>query len=164
VAEVPLLLRYVLLLDLPGNGAKAFDGLRPPFSAHVRSCESRGTRPISLDVVEQQSVVKRPISEALESASEPKRAPQISPLRCAPVEMTILFEDGILCLQEEYEISSATTLSSRPERSVVERSAVLFSPRLRPLRFGKTCELSELCELNQLLVSCPLEIRSNSGR
>jgi hypothetical protein len=53
-----------------------------------------------------------------------KRKPQISPLRCAPVEMTILFEDRILRLHEKHEILAATELSSRPERSVVERSAV----------------------------------------
>jgi hypothetical protein len=30
----------------------------------------------------------------------PKKKPQISPLRCAPVEMTILFEDRIPRFQE----------------------------------------------------------------
>ena len=42
--------------------------------------------------------------------------PQISPLRYAPVEMTILFGNKALRCQAE--------LSSRPERSVVERFAV----------------------------------------
>ncbi len=46
-------------------------------------------------------------------------APQISPLRYAPVEMTIL-------LGNETQ-SSQTNLSSRPERSGVERSAVSLS-------------------------------------
>jgi hypothetical protein len=57
---------------------------------------------------------------------DPKKKPQISPLRCAPVEMTILFEDRISRFQEKYEILAATELSSRPERSVVERSAAFF--------------------------------------
>jgi hypothetical protein len=56
----------------------------------------------------------------------PATRPQISPLRCAPVETTILFKDGIPRFQERYEILAATELSSRPERSVVERSAVLW--------------------------------------
>jgi hypothetical protein len=30
----------------------------------------------------------------------PKKRPQISPLRCAPVEMTILFESAIPCFHE----------------------------------------------------------------
>jgi hypothetical protein len=34
-----------------------------------------------------------------------EKNPQISPLRCAPVEMTNLFEDGIPCFQDKYEIS-----------------------------------------------------------
>jgi hypothetical protein len=42
--------------------------------------------------------------------------PQISPLRCAPVEMTIHLGKGSKRSQEN--------LPSRPERSVVERSAV----------------------------------------
>jgi hypothetical protein len=41
--------------------------------------------------------------------------------------MTILFEDRIPRFQEKYEIFAATELSSRPERSVVERPAVSFS-------------------------------------
>jgi hypothetical protein len=40
--------------------------------------------------------------------------------------MTIQLGNGITRFQEEYEISAATELSSRPERSVVERSAVSF--------------------------------------
>src|SRR5580704_4905771 len=47
-----------------------------------------------------------------------KWKPQISPLRYAPVEMTILLVQ--------------TNLSSRPERSVVERSAVSISGSLTP--------------------------------
>jgi hypothetical protein len=47
------------------------------------------------------------------------KEPQVSPLRYTPVEMTIL-------LGNEDE-SSQTNLSSRPERSVVERSAVPLS-------------------------------------
>jgi hypothetical protein len=41
-----------------------------------------------------------------------------------PVELTILFEDRVPGFQGKYETSAATELSSRPERSVVERSAV----------------------------------------
>jgi hypothetical protein len=67
---------------------------------------------------ETQDKLMRPDSE------EHERKPQISPLRCAPVEMTILFENAIRIFQEKYEIRAATELSSRPERSVVERSAV----------------------------------------
>jgi hypothetical protein len=52
--------------------------------------------------------------------SEARQKPQISPLRYAPVEMTILFGNAGHHFQEE--------LSSRPERSAVERSAV-FLPR-----------------------------------
>jgi hypothetical protein len=44
----------------------------------------------------------------------------------APVEMTILFEDRIPRFQEKHEVLAATKLSSRPERSVVERSAVFW--------------------------------------
>src|SRR5271156_1297390 len=56
--------------------------------------------------------------------------------------MTILFEDRILGFQWKDEVLAATELSSRPERSVVERSAVSFlgshadsneSPRSFPL-------------------------------
>jgi hypothetical protein len=57
---------------------------------------------------------------------EPKEEPQISPLRCAPVEMTNLSEDRSPRFHEKYEVLAATELSSRPERSVVERSAVSF--------------------------------------
>jgi hypothetical protein len=74
--------------------------------------------------------------------------PQISPLRCAPVEMTILFEnaksrfhdklsilfetarsrfhDKLSILFENAKSRSQDELSSRPERSGVERSAVFF--------------------------------------
>jgi hypothetical protein len=48
----------------------------------------------------------------------PEKKPQISSLRSAPVEMTILFGNAKYRFQDE--------LSSRPERSVVERSAVLY--------------------------------------
>jgi hypothetical protein len=40
--------------------------------------------------------------------------------------MTMLLEDRTPRFQEKYEILAATELSSRPERSVVERSAVSF--------------------------------------
>jgi hypothetical protein len=40
--------------------------------------------------------------------------------------MTILYVVRIPRFQEKYEISVATELSSRPERSVVERSAVFL--------------------------------------
>src|ERR1700733_3712548 len=56
-----------------------------------------------------------------------KRKPQISPLRYAPVEMTSWPEGGIPLVQEIYKPLFQTNLSSRPERSVVERSAVSFS-------------------------------------
>jgi hypothetical protein len=49
-------------------------------------------------------------------ATEKKR-PQISPLRCAPVEMTIPFEGQVKRFQDKYEIFAATELSSRPEES-----------------------------------------------
>jgi hypothetical protein len=45
-----------------------------------------------------------------------KKQPQISPLRCAPVEMTILFEHGIRRFQEgsaEPQIPSASLLMTR---------------------------------------------------
>jgi hypothetical protein len=48
-----------------------------------------------------------------------EKKPQISPLRYAPVEMTSLFGNAKYRFQDE--------LSSRPERSVVERSAVLLA-------------------------------------
>jgi hypothetical protein len=73
-----------------------------------------------------------------------QKKPQISPLRYAPVEMTILFEDRIPRFKEKYEISVATELSSRPERSVVERSAVSFlgshTPSCKCSRRGTTRE------------------------
>jgi hypothetical protein len=46
-----------------------------------------------------------------------KKKPQISPLRFAPVEMTIPFEDRTSRFQEKYEVLAATELSSRPEES-----------------------------------------------
>jgi hypothetical protein len=55
-----------------------------------------------------------------------EKKPQISPLRCAPVEMTILFEGKIPRFQEKQGSLAATELSSRSERSAVERSAVSF--------------------------------------
>jgi hypothetical protein len=42
--------------------------------------------------------------------------------------MTMLLEDRVRHFQEKYEILAATALSSRPERSVVERSAVFSIP------------------------------------
>ena len=53
-----------------------------------------------------------------------ERKPQVSPLRYAPVEMTILFEDRSRRFQEKYEISAATELSSRPERTRISCHAV----------------------------------------
>jgi hypothetical protein len=38
---------------------------------------------------------------AKEVCENPKRKPQISPLRFAPVEMTILWRDESLCFQED---------------------------------------------------------------
>jgi hypothetical protein len=55
--------------------------------------------------------------------------PQISPLRYAPVEMTILSRGNLLFFQERYQSALATELSSRPERSVVERSAISTQTR-----------------------------------
>jgi hypothetical protein len=46
-----------------------------------------------------------------------EKKPQISPLRYAPVEMTILFGDRIPRFQEKHEVLAATKLFSRPERS-----------------------------------------------
>jgi hypothetical protein len=54
-----------------------------------------------------------------------KKKPQISPLRYAPVEMTILFEDGNPRFQEKDEIFAATKLSSRPERTRISCHAAL---------------------------------------
>src|SRR5271165_6907643 len=54
-----------------------------------------------------------------------EKKPQISPLRYAPVEMTNLLR-GWRRLSMEKDPFLATNLSSRPERSVVERSAVSF--------------------------------------
>jgi hypothetical protein len=56
---------------------------------------------------------------------DPKKKPQISPLRCAPVEMTILFEDRIPRFQEKHKILAATELSSRPERTRISCHAAL---------------------------------------
>jgi hypothetical protein len=65
--------------------------------------------------------------DLLRGCENKKKRPQISPLRYAPVEMTILFKGRIPRFQEKYDILAATELSSRPERSGVERSAVSFS-------------------------------------
>jgi hypothetical protein len=62
-----------LAWDLLVNGTKAVEGLRPSFSAHVRFGE-RG------------APVRFPPKSDVGQAK-----PQISPLRYAPVEMTILF-------------------------------------------------------------------------
>jgi hypothetical protein len=67
---------------------------------------------------ETQSKLMRPDSE------EHERKPQISPLRCAPVEMTILLQLRFCTSPGKAESYPQTELSSRPERSVVERSAV----------------------------------------
>jgi hypothetical protein len=44
-----------------------------------------------------------------------KKKPQISPLRCAPVEMTNLLERGFVPLLERYRLKFVANLSSRPE-------------------------------------------------
>jgi hypothetical protein len=83
----------------------------------------------------------------LRVGENPKKKPQTSPLRYAPVEMTILFEGRIPRFQEKYEILAATELSSRPERSVVERSAVSFwfshTLFVTPSRFPETFPLNK---------------------
>jgi hypothetical protein len=56
--------------------------------------------------------------EQAQKANWARKKLQISPLRCAPVEMTILLGNAQYRFQDE--------LSSRPERSGVERSAVSF--------------------------------------
>jgi hypothetical protein len=62
-----------------------------------------------------------------------------------PVETTLLFEGGIPRFQEKFEILAATELSSRPERSVVERSAVSFThPLCCPFSLPKTFPLNQL--------------------
>ena len=58
-----------------------------------------------------------------------KRKPQVSPLRFAPVETTKLLSSGPQSLGEESAVDAAT-LSSRPERSAVERPAVSSSVAL----------------------------------
>jgi hypothetical protein len=57
--------------------------------------------------------------DLLRAYENAKKGPQISPLRCAPVEMTILFESGIPCFHE--------------------RSAELQIPRLRSDDKGEGC-------------------------
>src|SRR5882757_11082853 len=57
----------------------------------------------------------------------PKTKPRISPLRCAPVEMTNSFGRGVRICRGTANFALKTKLSSRPERSVAERSAVLLS-------------------------------------
>jgi hypothetical protein len=44
-----------------------------------------------------------------------KKKPQISPLRCAPVEMTSFLQRGFVPLLERYGLKFVTNLSSRPE-------------------------------------------------
>jgi hypothetical protein len=53
--------------------------------------------------------------------------PQVSPLRYAPVETTKLWHPPLF-LPQEADVRCLTTLSSRPERSVVEGPAVPFPP------------------------------------
>src|ERR1700722_16524939 len=55
-----------------------------------------------------------------------EKKPQISPLRFAPVEMTNLLGYVRLCIDWKNHNLPETNLSSRPERSGVERSAVSF--------------------------------------
>src|SRR5580704_420907 len=57
-----------------------------------------------------------------------KNKPQISLLRYAPVEMTNLLSYVRLCIDWKNHNLPKTNLSSRPERSGVERSVVLFNP------------------------------------
>src|ERR1700678_1333338 len=56
------------------------------------------------------------LRKELENLGTPRGAPQIPPLRYAPVGMTILFGNAKYSFQDE--------LSSRPERSGAEGSAV----------------------------------------
>src|ERR1700678_256955 len=56
------------------------------------------------------------LRKELENLGTPRGAPQSPPLRYAPVGMTILFGNAKYSFQDE--------LSSRPERSVAEGSAV----------------------------------------
>jgi hypothetical protein len=65
-----------------------------------------------------------------------EKKPQISPLRCAPVEMTNLLHGNCQLFSECAPVYGSTNLSSRPERSGVERSAVSF-PFLHTLSY--TC-------------------------
>ncbi len=55
---------------------------------------------------------------------KPEGAPQIPPLRYAPVGMTILFGNAKYGFQDE--------LSSRPERTRISCHAALDKPRVRP--------------------------------
>ena len=69
----------------------------------------------------------------LKNLGSPRGAPQIPPLRYAPVGMTILFGNAKESFQDE--------LSSRPERSVAEGSAV------RPSGFPNSGVLTQTLKL-----------------
>jgi hypothetical protein len=60
----------------------------------------------------------------------PEKKPQISSLRSAPVEMTILLQRRFRLSPGNPEFYPQTGLSSRPERSVVEKSVVSFLDHL----------------------------------
>jgi hypothetical protein len=63
-----------------------------------------------------------------------KKKPQISPLRFAPAEMTNLFWVSCDFSSRWTALHRSTNLSSRPERSGVERSAVSFLLLTHPLQ------------------------------
>jgi hypothetical protein len=66
------------------------------------------------------------------------RPPGSGRLRRAPVEITVPLQLMISCSSGNAEFYPQTELSSRPERSVVERSAVFLSVThtLKPRRFS----------------------------
>jgi hypothetical protein len=65
-------------------------------------------------------------ANAAVSVAIPSWKPQISPLRFAPVEMTNLLHGKSHLSSGCTPVHGSTNLSSRPERSGVERSAVSF--------------------------------------
>jgi hypothetical protein len=88
-----------------------------------------------------------------------KGKPQISPLRCAPVEMTILFEDRIPRFQERYEILAATELSSRPEISFIDQ----FGRRVKK-RNSRHARFQAKAFALRIAVNRPRISSSNCGR
>jgi hypothetical protein len=68
---------------------------------------------------------------------DPKGKPQISPLRYAPVEMTIHFEGEFRLSSRKYQSVHATNLSSRPERTRISCHAALDKATCAPFLKGR---------------------------